>query len=395
MKIEELYISGFRNIEKCFFHPYPGLNVLIGANAQGKTSLLEAIFFLSWLRSFRNSKQMLSWDHSEGEVRGTISKEVAGESLWKTQLKVHLQEALGSVQKCAWINEKPIRSQTQYLKERLGAYPCGFHTVVFHVCEDWIRRGPSRRREYWDRVLASEDLQYLEVLQKYQKVLEQRNRILKEFQNQQELLNRFTEPWVKYGASLTYARLGWLERGNPLLKRYLQKLLPHAHSFQMTYGSSWMDPLEGLCVDSKAQKMHFTLQAQKPSLESLERSLFMKSLAMQSLEKKVGYTLVGPHRDDYLFFLENRLLEHRSQGEIKSAVLAMKLAEIELYEAQTANQAIFLIDDFSSELDKNRQEFLMQFLSETKLQVFVTTTENWEGGNCFSMNHGTLKEGKA
>jgi len=73
----------------------------------------------------------------------------------------------------------------------------------------------------------------------------------------------------------------------------------------------------------------------------------------------------------------------------------MKLAEIELYEAQTANQAIFLIDDFSSELDKNRQEFLMQFLSETKLQVFVTTTENWEGGNCFSMNHGTLKEGKA
>jgi DNA replication and repair protein RecF len=393
--IEELFISGFRNLQPSLIQPDAQLNVLIGDNGQGKTSFLEAIFFLSWLRSFRNSKQLLAWDQAEGEVRGVIRKEIETQSLWKTQLKIQLQENLGSIQKRAWINEKPVPSRSQYVKERLGTYPCGFHSVLFHIGEDWVRRGPSLRREYWDRVLASEDPEYLEILSKYQKTLDQRNRILKEFQGQQSLLERFTEPLVKYGARLTYARLQWLEKANPLLQSYLLKLLPSFASFQMVYGSSWMDPCEGLCVDLKAQKMHFTLQADKPSLEFLERSLLMKSFAMQSLEKKIGYTLVGPHRDDYLFFLEHRLLEHRSEGEIKSAMLAIKLTEMELYEKQTHHKAIFLVDDFSSELDKKRREFLMKFLSQAKLQVFVTTTEPWGEGTCFLVKNGTIKEGKA
>ena len=384
MKVEQLVAKNFRNIRESTFYPCPGVNFLVGSNGQGKTSFLEALGFLSTLRSFRNSKaiDVVRQGTTESTISCVLTAHDPSSGSWRTDLKVHFQSSplpQAKVQKTALINEKPFRSSTLFLSQRFGSAHLGFHTVIFNPSDhDLIRGEPSHRRSYIDQVIAAEDVEYLKVLQKYHRILIQRNALLKTGSTpSQELWQGFTEPLCHFGSVLTHKRLNWINRINPLLKSTMKGLTASKRDVRMGYLSNWVPEIQNLSFNNnKLNSNPFAGQVELPSLKLLEESFWSRLAAVNAAERKIGHSLVGPHRDDWMLFQDDQVLKGKgSQGEIRSALLSLKLSEIDLFRRETGNRPVFLLDDFSSELDRERRSFLLQFLLETDLQTFVTTTE--------------------
>lgn len=404
MKVERLSLRNFRNIADADLFPEKTVNFLVGRNGQGKTSFIEALGFLSTLRSFRESKtaSVIRWENSVAEVSCTLLDDVSIHGEWKTNLRVNFQmtdAARQKTQKTAFINEKPFKSSTQYLSQRFGSFELGFHSVVFNPSDhDLVRGDPATRRSYLDRAIMAEDIEYLKVLQKYQRVLNQRNALLKNVEPAPfEMLLGFTEGLCKYGSILALKRLEWISRAADSLNQMIQRVAPGQPALRMVYLSNWAPEVENLSLkNNDLGSIHFTGQGQLPSLELLEQAFWARVSALEAVERRTGHSQVGPHRDDWAFFLGNQPLKgHGSQGEVRSALLALKLSEIELFRSKTGHRPIFLLDDFSSELDRERRSFLLRFLMESDLQTFVTTTEDSSFlGKRFRVVNGTIDSSK-
>jgi recombinational DNA repair ATPase RecF len=177
-------------------------------------------------------------------------------------------------------------------------------------------------------------------------------------------------------------RLGWLLRLRETLDPIAQKIAPGQPHLAHFYLSGWVPETAGLSIaNNDLDEAHFSGHPVQPSIEILEQAFWIKqsSLLESGAEFRARSTLVGPHRDDWGFALNSHggqlLKGHGSQGEVRTALLALKLSEIELFRKRTGHRPLLLLDDFSSELDRHRREFLMNYLAETDLQVFVTSTE--------------------
>lgn len=385
MKVKQLLLRDFRNIHEASFYPDPTLNFLIGLNGQGKTSFLEALGLVSTLRSFRDAKipSLIHWDSQKSSVTCHLTAEDEALGSWDAELRVVLERNPSDPQKAfktAYVGDKPYRSSVQYLTQRFGSAKVGFHTIVFNPSDhDLVRSEPSIRRSFLDRVIMAEESGYLKLLQKYQRVVEHRNSLLKlPTQQQQGLLEEFNEPYCQLGSEITYQRLVWLGRVHERLNGILQTIAPSQSELRMVYLSQWAPELKNLAYDSqRLGNVHFSGHPESPSLELVEKAFRHKLKTLEFAEQKQGYSLVGPHRDDWGFFFGGHLLKgHGSQGEVRSALLALKLTEIELYQATTQQRPLFLLDDFSSELDQSRRKFLLKFLTESDLQTFITTTDD-------------------
>lgn len=421
MKIKKITLRKFRNIQEENFYPDGNLNFLLGANGQGKTSFLEAIGYLATLRSFRGSKtdEVIQFGSEFAEIICELSPELSTiksqvihtsspvdnhpvENMWITELKVvfHKPTQLSKrTAKVAFINGKPIKKSTQYLSQRFGSFELGFHAIVFNPSDhDLVRGDPSIRRGYLDRVLAAEDVDYLKELQKYQRVLDQRNSALKNSDfKQKDLLIGFTQQLSHYSAVLALKRLEWIQRLSRVLNDLRRQISPSSLDLRMVYLSSWVPPIDDLCLfNNNLGDVYFAGQGSLPSLEQLEQAFFKKFSSLEAAEWKAGYSLIGVHRDDWTFIQGSHILKgHGSQGEVRTALLALKLAEIRLFQEKTRHRPLFLLDDFSSELDQNRRMFLLKFLSESNLQVFVTTTDDSQvAGKQYWIANGSLKENK-
>ncbi len=396
MRVERLALRHFRNVEDSEFFPDPNLNFLLGSNGQGKTSFLEALGFLSTLRSFRDSKtqEVVQWGQSHSEI---ICKIVPEESVdFTTDLKIVFDsesEERKKTSKTAFINGKAFHSSTQYLSQRFGTFHLGFHTVVFNPSDhDLVRGDPGGRRSFLDRVLAAEDVEYLKALSRYQRILSQRNAVLKQGTSKM-LLEEFTEPLASGAAFIAYKRLGWLKRLSEPLNNTARIIAPKQPELTWNYLTNWFPGNNQFPNHSNnLNTVYFTGHDELPSLELLRQSFLKKADEMAAAEWRVGHSLVGPHRDDWAFLLAQQALKgHGSQGEVRSSLLALKLSEIELFRNATGHRPLFLLDDFSSELDRERRTFLLDFLMTTDLQVFVTTTEEISfKGKSFQVSGGKI-----
>lgn len=391
MKVVRLSLRQFRNVEEASFEPHPRLNFLVGQNGQGKTSFLEALGYLATLRSFRGAKtdEVVRWNQPGAEIHCVVAPDQFESGDWNTDLKLVFSTEGQRTSKTAFINGKPFRSSTQYLSQRFGSVELGFHTIVFNPADhDLVRGEPSIRRGYLDRVIAAEDIDYLKSLTKYQRLLEQRNALLKsEPPPARSLVQGFTEPLAKLAAWITLKRLEWLLRLSKHLDPIASQIAPGGPELKAFYMSNWSPEIPGLSIlNNHLSDHHFTGLPLLPSLELLEQSFWIKQSSLAEAELRSRSSLVGPHRDDWGFVMaqqqkstnkEQRLVlkGHGSQGEVRSALLALKLSEIELFRKTTGHRPLLLLDDFSSELDRQRRSFLLQYLAESDLQVFVTTTE--------------------
>jgi len=394
LQVRELRLKNFRNITELRFEPESRLNFILGENGQGKTSILEGLSYLSTLRSFRGAKNedILKYGETWAEAAATVGDRPE----WAADLKVTFAQAGERVARTAFIDGKAIRSSTQYLSSRFGSIELGFHSIVFNPSDhDLVRGEPAIRRAYLDRTLSAEDPEYLKTLSRYVKILEQRNALLKnESRPSESVLEGFTTPLVEKGAQIARARVEWLSRLRERLDNTLHKIVPDALPLRAFYLSGWIRKNEGISISSlEFDPGQFPLQNPLPSLEFFEAE-FREALSMKrDAEWRAGVTLVGPHRDDLtLFYGAQPLRGHGSQGETRSALIALKLGEIDLFRSNTGHRPILLLDDFSSELDRKRREFLLRYLFETDLQVFVTSTEEPPfSGKIFRVKHGSLE----
>ncbi|MEZ4600948.1 MAG: DNA replication/repair protein RecF [Syntrophotaleaceae bacterium] len=337
MHLRRLVLHNFRNVTQAELVPGPGLNILWGENAQGKTNILEAIYLLGHLKSFRGARNddMIRRDTPFGRLCAEVEKGNTRHSIGLT-----LQEQGKSVQ----VDGKGISSSSDFLG--------WFSSVLFAPEEVSLVRGfPAGRRALLDRAVFQTDPVFLQEARNFHRLLKQRNRLLKEGCHGDHLIP-WTEGLIAAGARVRLRR-----------SRYLQRLVP---LLQATYRA----------ITDGREEADLIYPDQGEDIGQLEERLRGEIRQRSSRERRLGTTLAGPHRDDPVFTVNGHSLRvFGSQGQQRSFMLAFKTAQIMDLESHAGILPVLLLDDMTGELDRTRQEFFFQFLRSRRGQVFVTTTE--------------------
>ncbi len=364
MHFTRLKYRSFRNLEQAEFDPGPGINVLWGNNAQGKTNTLEGIYLLGHLKSFRTSHP------GEFLKTGSASAGVASE-LDSNGVHVHLDLHISPEGRELRINGKSAGGAAALLDH--------VRQVLFSPEEVGVVRGPpAGRRNLLDRAIFQVDPGHLAKVQVYNRCLRQRNHLLKDQKPARE-----TDPWtqalVEAGSFLRGARGVFVERLSPL--------------FRETYHA----------ITAGEESAEFRYPEGTPAREELPAVLAEQLFRRRDQERRLGMTLAGPHRDDPGFFVDGLdLRTFGSQGQQRSFILAFKTALVQFLEQVTGQTPVLLLDDITSELDSQRRKFFFNFLGSRAGQVFITTTDPGilppdllHGARFFRVESGALREDHA
>ena len=334
MIIESLELKNYRNYKELHINFDPGTNVLYGDNAQGKTNILESVYVCATTKSHRGSKdrEIIEFGEEESHIKMNIRKDDV-----PYRIDMHLKK---NKTKGVAINGIAIHKASELF---------GVVNVVFFSPEDLnlIKNGPAERRRFVDLELCQLNRLYVHSLVQYNKIILQRNKLLKEIAfrpEYEEMLDIYDMQLVSYGRELIH------------------------------YRNDFIDQMNGIIRD-----IHFNLSGGKEELEiryepNTEADVLEKALKksrMQDLRQKT--TLTGPHRDDISFYVNNiDIRKFGSQGQQRTAALSLKLAEIELVKKIVKDYPILLLDDVLSELDSGRQEHLLSGISH--IQTVITCT---------------------
>lgn len=339
MRLCSVAVSDFRNVRSVHIEPGEHFNLLYGLNGQGKTNLLEAIYLLGSPRSFRTSRLPELVRH--GEQRALIRGTVASGSI-ENELRLVVETAGRKVE----IDGKAVHKASE-LHGKLNA-------VVFSPDDTgMVRMGPESRRRYLDRAVYMGDIGYLHCWHSYQRILKQRNHLLKS--PDKSGLDIWTEKLAETGAEVIDRRLKFVAVLDDKLGRYYATIAGIGETARLSYHPDGVKSVEREQIREELQEL-FNRQ--------------------QRSDERYGTTTAGPHRDDLTLELDERPLKaFGSQGQQKSFVLALKMAEMDNLQDIFGEAPLLLLDDMSSELDARRNHNLMEFLSAREIQVFITTTE--------------------
>jgi DNA replication and repair protein RecF len=340
--IQRLRAAGWRNLKPVALEPGPQASVFFGENGQGKTNLLEAAFYLTEFRSFRTKTvgELLQW---EAPVTRLAAEVVT------TGLARRIDIELGPGKKVVRVDGKGIRRDSPALR--------GLGVVVF-VPEDLLlpRSSPSARRSFLDRAAYNLDRLFYGEAVAFQKVLKNRNALLRRGNARPALLETFDEELARTGARLVSRRRAVAAALGPLVRNLFVDL--HAPlAVTLTYRS---DPVVEAATDEPAVAAALRLGLDKNVAADLRR----------------GFTGFGPQTDDLEMLLEGRLArEHASQGQTRSLVLALKLAELVNLTEALGEPPLLLLDDVASELDELRRSRLFSTILATPAQTFISVTD--------------------
>lgn len=345
MRLEKLVVSQFRNIKSLCMKPAERFNLLYGLNGQGKTNILEAIYLLGNPRSFRSSKlsEFINHDESKAYIAGSVISQTGSSNI---RLKL---EGMG---KKVVIDEKAA--------QRASDIHGKINVVVFSPDDTgMVKLGPETRRRYLDRSVYTSSVSYLRHWHDYHRILKQRNQVLKN--SEYSGLSVWTEKLAESGAYVIFHRQRYVENLNLRLREKYKIISGAKESVDIVYKP------QGIFSETVSELTDDLL------------ALFESAC---SNDKKYGTTSSGPHRDDMSFRINGQSLKaFGSQGQQKSFVLALKMAEMEHLQAIFGEPPLLLLDDMSSELDEERNKNLMDFLTDSTIQVFITTTERATTGN--------------
>ena len=334
MILKSLELDNYRNYEHLLIEFDKGTNILTGENAQGKTNILEAIYLCSTTKSHRGNKdsEIIKFDSEESHLRTIIDKKDEN-----VRIDMHLRSGKSKI---IALNMEKLKKTSELI---------GILNVVLFSPEDLniIKGGPSYRRSFIDMQICRLDSSYVFNLSNYNKIIDQRNKLLKDIYFQpalRETLFIWDSQLQSYGSQVIKRRKEFIDELNGIVKEIHYKLTGQKEFLTIKY-----EP------DTEEDKIEEALK------ENAERDL--KSKATSS----------GPHRDDYVITINGMdARKFGSQGQQRTAALSLKLAEIEIIRKNTNDNPIFLLDDVLSELDSNRQNMLLDSISN--IQTIITCT---------------------
>ena len=336
-----MWTKGWRNLESARISIGEKVTVLFGGNGEGKSNLLEAVGFGIAFRSFRTSsvREAVQWGCGRAELELRIVLKGV-----EHELRVELEEG----RRRSWMDGKSIRRDS----ERLG----GASVVVFSPEELRIPRGPaSERRKFLDRVVFGVCRPYAQEASAYERALRSRNRLLRERKVGGALMESCEEVLARSGAKIVVRR------------REVSGELDE--EFRAAFSRIHSDGAVGIRYRSRGEMEG---SGEEELYQWLRRSL---EEGRRNDERR-GFTGVGPQNDDMeLFFLDRLAKEHGSQGQMRSMVLALKLAELAYLEKKNGESPILLLDDVGSELDVDRRNLLYEAVSSLACQTIVSGTE--------------------
>ena len=345
MKLTNLQLQNFRNYESVQLEFTDGVHVFIGENAQGKTNLMESIYALAMTKSHRttNDKELIGWNKEFATIKGTVEKTAT-----KTNLELQFSKK-GKIAKVNYLEQK-----------RLSSYLGNLNVILFAPENLTLVKGsPQNRRKFVDMELGQMSSLYLYDLVEYNRVLKQRNTYLKQLaikkKQPDEYLDVLSEMLSELASKIVFHRLDFMKQLEALAIPIHDQLSLGREKFSVSYQATI--PLEDGLTPSQMKEIYM--------------NQFKKN---QTREADQATTLIGPHRDDLIFYLnEVPVQTYGSQGQQRSTVLSLKLAEIELMKLSTGEYPLLLLDYVLSELDDDRQTHLIKAI-ENKVQTFITTT---------------------
>ena len=334
MMIKSLELQNFRNYESCKIDFDSGTNIFYGDNAQGKTNILESIYMIATTKSHKGSKDqdIIRFGCEEAHIRCYLEKEKM-----TRQVDMHLRKN----------KSKGIAVDSQRIKK--AADLLGLLNVVFFSPEDLsiIKDGPAERRRFLDMELCQLDSFYLYNLNHYNKIVIQRNKLLKDLFEHPELkdtLSIWDSQLVSFGSKIIERRQIFIDQLNEIIQEIHTKLSGGREHLTIAYEKN----AESNELEEKIRK-------------SRDKDIFSKQ------------TTVGPHRDDISFIVnEIDIRKFGSQGQQRTAALSLKLSEIELVKKSIQDTPVLLLDDVLSELDSNRQNYLLNQIGD--IQTIITCT---------------------
>ena len=341
MEILEINYINFRNLIDGSVKFFPKLNLFFGKNGQGKTSLLEAVYFNATGKSFRTSKanEMMKYG-----VKRTGVYIVYRDNIGEKTLTVKFNDN----KKEYYYNNKKVPYDEFY----------GKLNVVTYIPEDivLITGSPSIRRTFFDGVIAQTNSEYFQDLKNYNKLLKIRNKYLKEERTKDTEYLVYEDEFIKYGAKVIEKRLEYVQKISIILNLNYRKLFDNKKELSLSYE----------CHLGNIKKL---------SLKEIEKLLREKIKKNFSQEKRYGFSLCGPQKDDFLFILNGHEAKSTaSQGEKKSIIFSLKLSEIDMVIREKKENPVLIIDDISSYFDSNRKESILNYLEKRNIQVLVSST---------------------
>ena len=359
MIIQSLELENFRNYGTLSVHFDSRTNILYGDNAQGKTNILEAVYLSATTKSHKGSKDkdLINFASEEAHIRTYVVKDGL-----ENRVDMHLRK---NKSKGIAINGQKIKKAADLL---------GLLNVVFFSPEDLsiIKNGPSERRRFVDMELCQLDSVYLHNLNHYNKIVNQRNRLLKDLYAKpglKDTLFLWDSQLAAFGQKIIERRNTFISQLNEIIYGLHLKLTGGKEELQIVYEPDVL----ALDFEEKLQKCQ-------------ERDIRLKQ------------TSIGPHRDDFSFAVGTvDIRKFGSQGQQRTAALSLKLAEIELVKKMTKDVPLLLLDDVLSELDSNRQNYLLNSIGE--LQTIITCTgleefvnNRFEINRVFKVSDGVIHE---
>lgn len=356
MNIENIFLHNYRNYCELNLHLSPNINIFTGFNAQGKTNIIEAVHFsaIGISHRTRSEADLIHWENTEANIQIKFAK-MQIQSLLKFYLKKNTRKEIN-------LNGESIKQ-----RELLGAL-----TMVLFSPEDLmlIKGSPLMRRRFLDIELSQVSLVYYSELVKYNKLLTQRNNLLKKIKENislVDMLDMWDAQFAKSAAFITEKRLQGITK--------LNKLANQAHSW-IAGGS------EDLQIKYLIHRANATLSTDCQNFEDKIDYTYLLNWYNEALLKHRnndifrGTTGIGPHRDDIGFSINNiDLKSFGSQGQQRSSVLSLKLAELEFLRNETGEYPVLLLDDVMSELDSKRRGSLLEFLQKNNIQTLITATD--------------------
>lgn len=339
MIIESIELQNYRNYEQLHMDFSPGTNILYGDNAQGKTNILEAIYVCSTTKSHRGSKdkEIIRFDQEESHIKLTVRKQDV-----PYRIDMHLKK---NKTKGVAVNGIPIRKASELF---------GIVNVVFFSPEDLniIKNGPAERRRFIDLELCQLNKLYVHALVNYNKVIVQRNKLLKELAFRPEYETTL-EVWdmqmVQFGCQVIQYRMEFIKQLNEMIVGIHRQLSGEKEALEIFYEPN-------------------------VSIEDFEKVLKRN----RESDIRLKTTGIGPHRDDISFIVNGiDIRRFGSQGQQRTAALSLKLAEIELVKYLVKDYPILLLDDVLSELDGNRQEHLLSGINHIQTMITCTGLEDF------------------